>query len=152
MEISRIATVLTVLGTCLVGGAVTATNASATSYGCDGSLVKTLPIGSIGEAYVYWDGTYNCAVAVDNAKNASWITLNLVDCAADTPQIYTSCQMEQAVQDGYNSSGEPDNSYHWYAGPVNLKAGGHCLYLEANINVNGENYGYGDNNSTTFAC
>ena len=151
MKLTRIATVLAVIGTCFVGGAVTATSASASGYGCNGSLVNTIPIsGGVGEVYVYWDGTYNCAVAVDNAENAKAIDVYLTECASDKPQEFVQCQQIGNASDGDNG----DNSYHWYAGPVRLAAGGHCISASGDVYTQSGGYDSTDidNESMTIDC
>jgi hypothetical protein len=141
MKLVRISTVLAVLGTCLAGGTVMATTASASGYGCPGSLVDTIPVqigdfGTVvGDVYVYWDGTDNCAVAVDPSQNAEGISVSIRECQE------TVMTDECTPKTGWVT--DSSSSYKWYAGPVSVNAVGHCVSVTGTITTSdGPHYSF----------
>ncbi|MFC1433592.1 hypothetical protein ACEZDB_23375 [Streptacidiphilus sp. N1-3] len=142
--VKRVLSIIIALAAMMVGFvAVGPSSASASGYGCSGNLVTTRYIGSIGETYIYWDGTYDCAVTVDNAKNAKNIYIDLIECTGDVSQ--TACPEAASKVDG------DTELYHWYAGPVKVYGVHHCIQLVAIITTT-DGSKQADVDGTGFDC
>ncbi|MEV1012031.1 hypothetical protein [Streptomyces sp. NPDC049881] len=116
--------VLTSLAAALsLGIAVPATAdaaAPAGVYGCDGTLIDTIdhPYDGrvVATTYLYWDGTYNCAVAVKKGSYEGVRTrrdLLLFNNTGAQPR-----------------SDEDDGRYLYYAGPVKVYGRNACIATE----------------------
>lgn len=126
---------LGLLGATLVGGAVMAQTASASGYGCNGTLINSVPVKTpsgilAGYLYVYWDGANNCAVMVDPNENASYIDVELGVCA-QTSGPGSACTPYGGPGPKYWPQDNGD--YHWYAGPISVPSGNHCIVVGGEI-------------------
>jgi hypothetical protein len=116
----RISAAIAALVVTTIAGLLTAPAASAGAYGCDGTLIHTINHAYndtyVATTYLYWDGTYNCAVAVKTGR-------------------YYGISTRMALE-LYNSTGaEPnhdvdDGPYKYYAGPVKVYGRNACIATE----------------------
>ncbi|MFD5661369.1 hypothetical protein [Streptomyces hirsutus] len=140
--------VLTVLGTVFavfLGTVALAPAASAGAYGCAGSQINSYSLYgdttvSYGTIYLYYDSSTgkNCAAMASTSAGGYGVkkpmTLHLRVCSqrSDTG----GC----TVTDGAIDSG----SYAYYAGPVSVKAAGHCIWILGTVTYNGKSAGASD--------
>ncbi|MEU0403004.1 hypothetical protein ABZ318_22730 [Streptomyces sp. NPDC006197] len=116
-----LATSAVLLGLGVAAPIATAGPAAAGGYGCDGTLVDTLPHyaysfeggGQVATTYIYWDGTYNCVV---NVKQGSTYGV--------------STRMALSIMTSTEMNGDP-GYFKYYAGPVKIYAKGRCIKTEA---------------------
>lgn len=140
-RLGRIGASLTLLLSGIAGfSLITAPAASAGGYGCNGNLVLSSPVYGVdsyaktvvAQLYVYWDGTYNCEVAVKKVF------------------VGTSTKMSLTIWSDHGSDTD-SGSFAQYAGPVKVKGAGSCIWEEVDMwNTSGRNiaqaYTYGKHN------
>ncbi|MFD7949357.1 hypothetical protein [Streptomyces sp. NPDC059744] len=113
-------TAAVLLGIGFITPIATAGPAAASGYGCNGSLIDTINHTSssgalVAKTFLYWDGTYNCAVAV---KQGSYYgTSSRMDLSLGTP--------DKLVGDS--------GSYSYYAGPIRVYGVGKCIFTELTV-------------------
>ncbi|MFD7949356.1 hypothetical protein [Streptomyces sp. NPDC059744] len=140
-RLGRIGASLTLMLSGIAGlSLATAPAASAAGYGCNGSLVYSAPVYGVddysstvvAQLYGYWDGTYNCEVAVKKVF------------------VGTSTKMTLTIWS--NNGSDVDSGYFsQYAGPVKVNGTGSCIWEEVDMwNSSGRNiaqaYNYGKHN------
>ncbi|MGC0331572.1 hypothetical protein RKD23_004562 [Streptomyces sp. SAI-170] len=137
-KLSRVLTVFGIAAAATILGPVS--NASAGGYGCNGDLVYSADAKGVdsysntvvAHIYAYWDGTYNCEVAVKKVF------------------VGTSTRMELTLWSNYGE--DTDSGYFsYYAGPVKVKAVNSCIWEEVDMwDTAGRNiaqaYNYGKHN------
>ncbi|WP_314613165.1 hypothetical protein [Streptomyces stackebrandtii] len=100
----------------------TAPTASAGGYGCNGSLVGSAPVYGIenytntvvANIYIYWDGTYNCEVAVKKVF------------------VGSTTRMELTLWSNHGKDIDP-GYFSQYAGPVRVVGTNSCIWEELNM-------------------
>lgn len=109
------------LGLGFVAPLATAAPASAGGYGCNGSLIDSIPQYAhftgerVATTYLYWDGTYNCAVLVKQGRLYGVPTRMQVSIGTST------------ALDG------DSGTFSYYAGPAKVYGKGKCIFTEATL-------------------
>jgi hypothetical protein len=107
----------------------TAAPASAGAYGCNGTLIHQLNHTSqksgevVATTYLYWDGTYNCVVAV---KRGSFYGKN--------------SRMELYMMAEKGGQNKDEGYFSYYAGPARVNGVNSCVAYELDMYESG----YGD--------
>ncbi len=135
---ARVLTVLGVAAAACVLGPVS--NASAGGYGCAGDLVYSADVKGVdayedtvvAHLYAYWDGTYNCEVAVKKVF------------------VGTKTRMNLTLWSNHGSDND-SGSFASYAGPVKVRGANSCIWEEVDMwNTAGRNiaqsFNYGKHN------
>ncbi|MFC8518874.1 hypothetical protein [Streptomyces sp. NPDC057257] len=124
-----------------LSGIVLAPAASAGAYGCAGSQVDSYPMYgepgvSYGTIYLYYDTSTgkNCAVMVSTAAGGYGVKKSM--------QLYLRvCSQTTDTGACTETGGAGDNgNYAYYAGPVSVKAAGHCIRVVGVIGPYKGNY------------
>ncbi|MCT4356583.1 hypothetical protein M5362_25995 [Streptomyces sp. Je 1-79] len=121
-KIGRIlASAAVLVGVGVVAPVATAGPAAAGGYGCNGTLIDSIPHTAygtgerIGTTYLYWDGTYNCAALVKQGSLYGVKTRMALSLGTDT-----------------ELKGDPGH-YQYYAGPVKVYGKGKCIFTEGTL-------------------
>jgi hypothetical protein len=91
------------------------------AYGCAGRQIDSYPIDSVGVLKLYYSSATgeNCAVTVAyNTSSSKRMTVVLWRCATKIDSRF--CSPQESRKDA--------GKYSWYAGPVKVKARGHCVW------------------------
>lgn len=113
--------VIKILASLVLGVAVATVSPSgaahAGAYGCNGTLVDTINQRGydgtvLAVSYIYWDGTYNCHVAVKKA----WVG--------------TATKMRAEITSQKGGYDEDYGSFSSYAGPVKVDGRNTCINID----------------------